>query len=208
MSLFTLLLTVGLFLGISRYEDQNIEREWLKRSSLDEFTKTQGHCYPRLGKTVLGILDRSLKPRSTRFAREQRINAECRLKHFKFLQERGALGCEAGVGASLCVLRWVKVFGQAGQWDYLTRSFWFDRMMEQWQRDHDNETLVNYVIKDQEFYALAGNDGEKDRHFLLNRSIFDKVAECIRDHGPKSKPEPYQFKFKEAYSDFLTHLGN
>jgi hypothetical protein len=77
-------------------------------------------------------------------------------------------------------------------------------MMEAWQKEHDTETLVAYVLKDQELGAVSQVEYEKEQAHTFSRSIFERVGEVVREQSLKSKTEPYHFKFKDAYSEYLS----
>jgi hypothetical protein len=204
MTTVSFMVTLGLFMGVSRYEDRAVEKSWSTSQSGKYFSRLQGHCSPRVGRTMVRYLDRVFRSKLERESRELRIDSECRLKHFRFLIEQGAKLCTAHESASKCNLRWAGIFGQSGKWDRSTREYFFERMMDAWQREHDTETLVAYVVKDQELADVSYVEYEKDQTQALNRSIFERVGEVVREHSRKSKPEPYHFKFKEAYSEYLS----
>jgi hypothetical protein len=204
MTTISFLVTLGLFMGVSRYEDKAVEKSWSRTQSSQDFSKLQGHCSPKVGRTMVRYLDRVFRSKVERELRELRIDSECRLKHFRFLSEQGAKVCTTHESGSKCNLRWAGIFALSGKWDQATRAYFFERMMEAWAKEHDTETLVAYVLKDQELGFVSQVENEKDQAHALSRSIFERVGEVVREQSLKSKPEPYHFKFKEAYSEYLT----
>jgi hypothetical protein len=204
MTTISFLVTLGLFMGVSRYEDKAVEKSWSKSQSGKDFSKLQGHCSPRVGRAMVRYLDRVFKNEIERESRELRFDSECRLRHFRFLSEQGARLCTNHESVSKCNLRWAGIFGLSGKWDQATRAYFFEGMMEAWQKEHDTETLVAYVLKDQELGAVSQVEYEKEKAHALSRSIFERVGEVVREQSLKSKTEPYHFKFKDAYSEYLS----
>jgi hypothetical protein len=93
--------------------------------------------------------------------------------------------------------------------------------MKLWNDTHHDEALVNYLLKDQELQISALNEfqqaglGEaqlrlrikeakelEERQRRLSKTIFESVAEALQDGTPHEHPEPYRFKFHDAYVDF------
>ncbi len=206
MIFVSLLVTMALFMGVLRFEDKAIEKAWLKNSSTRDFSRLAGHCAPRVGRTMVRLLDRIFKGKNEREDRELRIDSECRLRHFRYLANHGVKLCSSNENGSKCNLRWVGIFGQAGKWDYSTRAYFFERSLDSWQKDLDTEALVSFVIKDQELATMASVDAGNDEYLSLSRTIFDKVGEVVRDQNSKSKPEPYYFKFRDAQSEYLSRF--
>ncbi|MBU6153483.1 MAG: hypothetical protein KGP28_04195 [Bdellovibrionales bacterium] len=153
---------------------------------------------------MLRILDRALKPKSEYELRELKIDSECRLRHFRYLSEQNLNPCLSFESSSKCTLRWAVVFGRSGGWDQMTREFFFGKMLESWQKDHDPDTLVSYVLKDQELFHLSSLEMEKERQDRLSGTIFEKVGQIMKESEAISKPQPYHFKFKESYSEYLS----
>jgi hypothetical protein len=112
-------------------------------------------------------------------------------------------------------------FSERGLWNYEARRYFFEDVMSLWQENHQDESLVNYVLKDQELQGTAMNEfqqaglgesqpagiGEAQQndgiHRELSRKIFESVAAAIRDGADSVQPEPYRFRFHDAYTDFL-----
>jgi hypothetical protein len=198
------LVTIGLFIGGLNFEEKVLRSQWRVNSSEQVFAKVSGHCSPKVGRAMLRFFNRSFRSKKDADQRELKIDSECRLRHFRFVSDQASGPCLARESASKCALRWAGVFGQARVWDHSTREYFFQWMLDSWQKDHDPESMVSFVLRDQELVNLAPEAGQEKKHDEVSGKIFRQISDLIQEKAEKGKPQPYHFKFRESYADFLS----
>lgn len=220
----------GFFTGITLAERTLSEKRLNEVSEISAFRGIVDHCGVHSGRAVIRIFDRLFMGNAYSALREYRIGTSCRLNHFIHLEKNGLLGCKPDERAVRCRIRWMSAFSERGFWNYEARRYFFEDVMGLWKSEPDDEGLVNFVLEDQNLQvnlldelqqagvggASGSVSGSRDEESLkneaanreLSRKIFQTVAEAIRDGADGLPPEPWRFRFHDAYTDYQAKSRN
>jgi hypothetical protein len=222
-----ILFTTLSFFSVTSLEANLSENRLKTGSSIGGFTVLQDHCGVYAGRAVIRIFDGLFMSPEYAALREYRIGCSCRLRHYLYLEKADALGCKTDETQIQCRIRWMGAFSENGFWNYEARHAFFQSIMKIWNETHQDESLVNYVLKDQELQISALNEFQQaglseaslfsrvketkeieENQRRLSKEIFETVAEAIQDGIPHEHPEPFRFKFHDAYVDFRAKNKN
>ena len=212
---------------VTTLESNLSQKKLTDGASMENFNDLRDHCGVYAGRAVIRIFDALLMSPDYAALREYQIGCSCRLHHFRLLEKNQAVGCKGDETQIQCRVRWMGAFAANGYWNLEARDYFFQNIMKLWEETHQDESLVSYVLKDQELQISALNDfqqaglGEvlmrsraremkdlEEAHRRLSRKIFETVADAIQDRSPREHPEPFRFKFHDAYVDFLSKNKN
>ena len=210
---------IAAFFSVSLSEEIMSQQSYLKSPTPERFSSLSGHCGVYSGWTVLKLIHSQQFTERNGAIKEFLIKEKCRLKHLDFLNEQKAFSiCKSEEDAIDCQIRWMTGIAEHGSWSLLTRKYFFNKIQQVWLSSKKEESLVAYLLKDQELESgrqsilrqsgfdelLSGQslylqEKEEFENLILTRDIFSALGPMVVD-APEN-PQPYLFKFKDAQTE-------
>lgn len=211
------------FTAVSAAEDEMSDSRFLMHTKPSFFGVLDDHCGVYAGRTLLKIFHLSALDTQIGMIKEFELNSTCRLRHFSYLAHQNPGVCNVGEDAIACRIRWMGAFSDHGIWNYQSRKFFFNEVMNAWPNSKNEESLVAYVAKNQDLESgrqsllkQAGVEEEFSDHFLilqqrdlldnlrLTQKIFAEVTPKLTE--VKNNPPPYLLKFKDMLEEVMPKL--